>query len=501
MADLPTLIDDIMPVPVHLTVADLQQKHELYTTNLDEWNFMIAAYEGVSELKALGKIAKHARESNDNYVRRLDELYGFGYTQSIIDIFTHYLFKRDVKRKVPPALDNDLLWHAFLDDCDLFGSEFDEFLLEAGRYAAIYGFVGIMVDKSVVKMENREEAEKHGVYPYCAIFHPPAILDWQFVRDIYNRPQLAYLKLKDDDGFYRLWWRDRWQIWKETEEKELDVDGVATGEFLAELVAQDANPLGQIPFIWLWNVKARTFPLGYGDVHEIARIDVSMIRNASQAEEIINLAAFPMMRKPMVEQGQMAQDVAGVSGILEFDPTNPNAKPDWLPAEVEGPMRAINEWMDKKIGEIYRAANAGGMAAMEVSTQAKSGAALQAEFQLLNAKLVKKARNLERAELSIIFFWLLWQLMVELYSKVAIERARTYDVENLAQDLENTLTSIAIVKSKRFNEEMQKRTVRHMLPTMDEDVIGEIDDEIMAEQAAPSRPAPFPVEEPEDETE
>jgi hypothetical protein len=462
-----------------MLVSELQAVHERYGANEGEWRFLLASYEGARALKDLGYIKKHERESSDNYDRRLDDLYGFAYTRSVINLYTHYLFKRDVKRKVPKSLENDTLWRLFLGDCDLFGQAFDEFLPEQSRYGGVYGHMGILVDKSTASVETEAAAAKYKVYPYLAAYHPTAILDWQYVRDIYNRPQLAYLKLRDDDGLYRLWWRDHWQVWKEPPDDE-DASSTEPSDKDAELVMEGPNTLGEIPFVWLWNVLTKDWPIGYSDVHEIARIDLSLIRNASQGEEVINLGAFPMMRKPMIERHTATQDLTGASAILEFDPENPAAKPDWLPAEVRAPIQAIQEWIERKVGEIYRAANAGGMASMEISTAAKSGAALQAEFQLLNATLVQKAKNLEKAEMSIIEYWLKWQGKPELFDEVSIERSRNYDVENLAQDLENALTSGSIVRSRRFLAEIQKRVARQMLPSIDDDTLLDIDKEIDA---------------------
>jgi hypothetical protein len=122
--------------------------------------------------------------------------------------------------------------------------------------------------------------------------------------------------------------------------------------------------------------------------------------------------------------------------------------------------------------------NAGGMASTEISTQAKSGVALKAEFQLLNASLVRKAKNLEKAERQIIDYWLQWEKQPEKIENISIQRERTYDVEDLASDLENILTASIIVKSKKFNDEMQKQIVRQMLPAAENEMIKDIDIEI-----------------------
>jgi hypothetical protein len=61
-----------------------------------------------------------------------------------------------------------------------------------------------------------------------------------------------------------------------------------------------------------------------------------------------------------------------------------------------------------------------------------------------------------------------------------IERPRTYEIDNLAADLENALTSSTIVKSKKFIQTLQKMVARLMLPGLEENQWAEIDEEIEA---------------------
>ena len=472
-------------------VSDLRAVHREYEKNMLEWRFLMASYEGAKELVRLGFLIRNERESIANWRRRLTEAYGFSYSKSIVDLFNFYLFKKPVKRTLGP-LSTDEAWNNFMRDCNLYGDHFDWFLHNQGKWASIEGHMGILVDKASATVETRAEELAAGIYPYVAAYFPLAILDWAFARDQFNRPFLAYLKLKDDDDQYRLWWQDHWQIWAEP---LLDDGTKATDDQDAQFIAEGPNPLGEIPFVWLYNERSKTIPIGVSDIHDVARIDVSILRNLSQGEEVINYGAFPMMRKPMQEAGgSRTVDETGVTAILEFDPEHPDSKPDWLEAEVKDPIEAILMYIARKVEEIYRSTNVGGMASTEISTVAKSGVALKTEFQLLNSKLVSKAVNMEKAEIQIINFWLRWQEQEDLEKDITVERPRTYEVENLAADLENALTASTVVKSKKFMQQLQKMIARMMLPALDDDQWKEIDDEIDAEQVLPLSLSPEDLE-------
>lgn len=436
---------------------DLQNTHALYDANRKQWRFLRAAYQGVSALVRSGAVTRHERESERNFRRRLAELYTFNYSRGIVDLFTHYLFRKPPHRDLA-SLAQDTLWQQFCDDCDLWGSNLDVFLLEQQRVASIMGHAGILVDKYPSQALTRAQEIDQGLYPYCCAYTPLSILDWRHQRNASGRPVLSYLKLLEEDGLHRLWWPDRWEIWSASE----------TGK--ATLLDQGENPLGEIPFVWLYNLRDLEHRgIGHSDLADIAHIDLSILRNLSQTEEVIGLAGFPMMRKPMREPGESGEDLAAPSAVLEFNPEHGEAgKPDWLEAQVAATVAAIQEWVAFKVREIYRAANAGGQAMTEISTQAQSGVALKTKFQLLNSKLAAKAANLAEAERGILWHWLSWQGQRDLYHEITIDRAKDYEVEDLQADLEGMLRAAELVPSPAFTVELQKRAARPYLEHLDQ---------------------------------
>lgn len=468
---------------IALTLSALQETHEIYQNYRDEWTFLQAAYNGAKDLVAYGAIIQHERESEVNYDRRIEEAYGFSYSRSIVDLFNFYLFKEKVTRDLG-SLAKDELWQLFQKDCNLDADEFDDFLLAAGKAASIQGQCGILVDKPNKLVDTRDEEKRGQIYPYVSLYKSPAILDWRYERDEFGKPQLVYLKLKDNEDLYRIWTLDKWEVWEEpdtttTSSPRISKDKESNSQ--AEMVDSGVNSLKEIPWVWVYNAKTGERGLGFSDITDIARIDASIMRNLSEIEEVITFGAFPMMRKPYKSQGQSSiqSDEVGMAAILEFDPENPESKPDWLDAAVSEPINAILEVIGKKIEEIYRSANVGGMASMEIGTQAKSGTALKAEFQLLNAKLVAKGLLLEKAEREIVRLWLKWQNQSNWLEDITIERAGTYEVENLAQSLENMMTAKTIVtKSPTFTKRLEKRTARLILSGEEDSIFDEIDKEI-----------------------
>lgn len=495
------------PIEGDVTEQKLKETHELHEKYFDEWKFLNASYEGVRALIAWGVFKQHERESYTNYQRRADEAYGFTYSRSIVDLLNSYLFKKDYPRTIPEALGDDEQWQAFQEDCNYDGEEFDEFFIDQSRQASIQGLIGILVDKPRVATENKQQQLDEEIYPYLAAYKPTHILDWEYEVDINGHKKLVYLKLLDDDEYYRIWTPERWEVWEviETESKDVATVNTERGTKFEQVgrtankVAEGDHPLGEIPFVWLYNQRSVIDKdVGLSDISDVSRIDVSIMRNLSQIEEIINYTAFPMMRKPKREvgghDGSDQKDEVGTTAVLEFDPDNPEGtKADWLSAESDGPIKAVLEVIAKKVSEIYRATNVGGMAATEIQTQAKSGVALKAEFQLLNSKLVKKGKNVVKAKRGVTRYWLLWQDEWDKYrEELRFEYVKTFEVEDLMTDLENILTSkVIITDSPKYISEIQKMAVRLMIPSAEDETLADIDAEI---DEGPMFPA-FPPEE------
>jgi len=476
----------------------LIETNSLWDLYYYEWVFLNAAYEGARALIKLGALYRHERESTTNYQRRANEAYGLSYSRSIIEILNSFLFKNEFDRQLAEKLANDPLFLLFMSDCNLQGTSFDQFFINWQKMSSIQGHAGILVDKPFSSVATRQEEIDKRVYPYLAGYAPTNILDWEWERDEFNRPYLSYLKVIDNDGQYRIWTTEYWEVWElaETEATvaisqeqatQVSITGIppksqAVGR-AANLINEGENQLGEIPFIWLFNARSTIDPeVGVSDITDIARIDASIIRNLSQIEEIIDYAAFPMMRMPMKEAGAVdKKDEVGVVAVLEFDPENPDSKPDWLDSSVAEPVDATLSLIAKKIEEIYRSSNIGGLAATEISSQAKSGVALKTEFQMLNSKLVQKGKNVAKAEREAIRLWLKWQNMEELNKDTQIGSPDTYEIEDLAADLENMMTGGTIVSgSETFKKELQKATVRMLLPSLDTKMLSKIDKEIDA---------------------
>ena len=454
-----------------MDVIKLREVNQVYEDNIDYWQYLASAYNGGIEfIKKV--LEQHTRESTTNWEQRVKEGVVFNYSAIVIDLFSFYLTEKKSNRDMG-KLAKDPLWKKFTTDCDLYNTNFDEFINESQKIAAAFGSAGILIDKPSMKVKTKIQAEKNNIYPYCSLYTLPNIRDWKYEKDpLTNRPTLKYLKLKEFDGTYLLWWESKWEIWT--------IDTINRKEE-AILIKSGDNPLGQIPFIWLQNIKSHENPyIGISDIKEVSRITGSIIRNVSCGDEVIKFAGFPMMRKPMETDDEGAStNISGVTGILEFDPElGEDGKPDWLESAIAEPVDAILKWVNRKIMEIFQMSHLSGVHAHEKSDQVRSGVAMRYEFQQLGRVLAKKSENLTEAELKIIYFWLKWQGQELDTEDIKIFRSKDFSVDDLSANLENYALSMKLVPSDLYKKHVGKAVSRKMLPDIDDDEAKLIDDEI-----------------------
>ena len=454
-----------------MTRQELEKKHETYTKHIEDWEFYGAGYNGGKEFIDVA-LHKMPRESQANYNTRKKDAICLNYCTIIVDIFSFYLTEKSAKRDMGELI-NDELWQMFLKDCDLHQTNFDFYMNEGQKIAATYGSTGILVDKPAGKKgrTRKEEIEKR-IYPYLALYTLPNIWDWRFRRDPEtNRPILSYLKLREQDGTILIWTEESWKRWK--------INDGRKGAEEVSLVNEGKNTLKEIPFVWLPNIRNPLDPIiGISDIKEVSLITASIMRDISCGDEVIKYAGFPMLLKPMEPEGEGSDDIVGVTAVMEFDPENPNAKPAWLESEIEEPINAILEWLNRKIIEIYQISHLSGVHAHEKSDQVRSGVAMRYEFQQLGRVLAKKSENLTEAELNVIRLWLKWQRKEEIFKKITITRSTDFSVDDLAEDLNNQLTAIKIVPTEKFRKAIARQVARQVLRDVGDDEMQEIINEI-----------------------
>lgn len=445
----------------HWTKEELEALHPDYESFAADWEFYRDSYYGGSMYRNGDYLLQHPFESSANYERRKQIAYFYNYCKPIIDIFVSHLYRKPPKRDFG-SLAEDPLFQNFQEDADLDGNTLDQFMRDASRLAGIYGRVTIVVDKPAVNTLTQRENLDDDIRPYVKMIAPQNVLDWAFVRLNNGRVVLDWVKIQEGDN-YRIWTREGWQLWTiETDEKD---------NWFAKLIEEGEHDLGVVPIVNLYNIQAETRFIGLSDITDISDINKNIYYLCSDAKEIIENTAFPMLAIPFTK----AESVnVGTTNIIQFDP-EVTGKPFWL-EPPNSSLKEIREWVTQDINEIHRIAKLGGVRSSEDFAQARSGVAIQLEQQQLHATLAEKADNLEKAEEQIMTLWAAWE------GKTwdgDIDYPDEFSVNDLDSELDRAIKSTSVnVQSVTFNKERQKAVAKTVLPKASDEIKKQINDEI-----------------------
>lgn len=446
-----------------MTKEELEKTHPYHRAWIGEWSFFIRSYFGGKFYRDGNYLLQHPFESSANYGRRKEIAYYYNYCAPIVDIFVSHLFRKPAKRDYGSMKDSPL-FNSFLKDADLEGSTFGQFMRDCQRFAGIYGRVSIVVDKPRLGVSTLAEAVEKDIYPYASLVTPENLLDWSFSRLASGKPVLDMVKIREAENTYRIWRKEDWEVWEAEPDKNE-----------ARLLSSGGHGLGVVPVVTLYNKKTGVRMLGTSDIQDIADINKNVYYLCSDAKEIIENTAFPMLAVPYEKAGPDEAKEIGPRNILQFDPAEPGARPYWLEAPHSS-LTEIREWVKQDIAEVFRIAKMGGVKATEDFSQPRSGVALELEYQQLHAALSEKADNVEQAEREVLTLWAAWEGKS---FDGTVDYPDDFSVRELDRDIEQAFRALeSKIQSATFKKELQKKIASSVLPKLDDSVKEEISREI-----------------------
>lgn len=446
-----------------MTYEELLRSHSNYDKYINEWNFFIRSYMGGRIYKEGNYLLKHPFESYENFERRKKSSYFYNYCAPIVDILVSHLYKKPVIRDFE-SLEKNILFNDFLKDVDNDGSDFTSFMRDVHRFASIYGRVSVIVDKPQTSAKSMADAKEKKIRPYLSIVTPENIIDWQYEELDTGENKLTLIKIKEPNGNIKIWTDTYWELYSLDAENEEAI-----------LIDSGEHNLNSIPIVNIFNKKSHIPMIGISDIQDISDINKNIYFLCSDAKEIIENTAFPMLAVPNDKSSLNGEEEVGPGNIIMFNGEESNAKPYWLEAPHSS-LSEIREWIKQDIREIHRIAKMGGVKSLEDINQIKSGIALEIENQQLYAMLSEKAQNMESAEFKILNLWAKWQ---EDKFTGSINYAEDFSIKNVSKDLDNLIKASDLdIDSPTFRKEVQKKAVDVVMPKIDKEKRKVIIDEI-----------------------
>lgn len=442
------------------------QKHK----DLEEINkriiFLKDSFLGGDNYKKGGYLPQYPREEDDDFAIRLDMATFTNHCASIVEIYNSYLYKEGVARDFGKLQGAE--FDAFLADADMMGRSYPKLMREISKHAGAVGFWGVIVDKPEGEAASKGAELEKGIRPYIAVYAPTSIIDYVYSYDN-GMLTLEKLVLLEDTGksdviTYKVWHRDKWELW---EVKEIEK------KIKAEKVKEGINAIKVIPFVSVKNRDAFHPIIGKSDIADIADLNRRVYILDSGAMNIMQDCALPFLVGP--ESSLKAMDKISTKiavPVPEADEGGGEIK--WV-EPIHSSLPQIAAWRKIAIDDIKELAKTGHGEAENASPE--SGIALEIRFQQLNALLSEKAENMELAEVKILGFVGLWMKII---SDAKIVYPRKFGVRDLLQEIDLTISAKEAIHSRTFKATAEKYLAGRILKDADEDIVETVNKEIDA---------------------
>ena len=465
-----------------LTAEQLQDVHPSYAENLPRWRYLISSYNGGFDyrregLQMLRKYMNEDQTPGAQYSNRLNYTALENACKLVVDTYKSFLFRTTPVRAFSNLQSNPLV-EDFVEDADLDGTSLNAFIQQCNTYAMVYGSVWVGMDKPANQNVTTLAQElEGGIRPYATMITPENVTRWKYERQETGRYELTQLQVKeadtDDLTIFRVWTKETIQRYS--------FDKQSTS---ATLLDEVANPIGSIPFVQLKANPSSVRGIGQSDIADVAKVQQAIFSLLSEAEQNIRISSHPsLVVTPEVDVA------AGAGAVITVESTTaPELKP-YLLQPSGASIDSIIKMITKHQEMIMKMTHLEAVSATK--TVAKSGVALQVEFNMLNNRLGEKATQLESFEKKL---WDLFQIWTGLRfdDEFYVEYKKKFDLRDDNADLLNYKTVIEMgVPSQTLNRELYKQIASIVIKDGDsmDEIIAEIDGKQGSGVMTPTTPA------------
>jgi hypothetical protein len=365
----------------------------LYQRNQSYWDFLLNSYMGGVEYQRAGMLTKYMNETENEYIARLSSTFCENHCKSVISTYISFLFREHPERELG-LLEYDTTVMDFMEDADLDGRSFDNFMKEVSTWSSVFGHCWVMVVKPNVGAVTMADEIASGARPYLTLLTPLTVMDWEWKRDAVGRFSLNYFKYTEEVN-------DTFTTVKEWTPETITTRIVDHKQKVIQSEQVEINGLGRIPAVIAYNHRSPVRGIGVSDISDVASAQKYIYNLTSEVEQSIRINGHPALVKTV---GTEAAAGAGAIVTME-DNLDPGLRPFMLSVSTD--TNQIYQAIAHTVEAIDKMSNTGSIRSSQPNRQ--SGVAQEQEFQLLNAKLSEKADNIELTEEHIWELYCLYQ--------------------------------------------------------------------------------------------
>lgn len=419
-------------------VAKVLSENETYQSYKVRWRYLLESYLGGDEYRSGAHLVRYQTESDSEYQARLRSTPLDNHCQSVISVYTSFLFKDKPYRELG-AIQDSVFFNDFMRDCDYEGRTLDHFMKDLSIWSSVFGHAWMMLIKPNIGAQTQADDFMVGNRPYLTMLTPMVVVDWEWERLSTGKYELSYFKyIEDINGdIYTV------KEWTQDAVKTSVVDSM--NRRFVEPVLIEENGLGYIPAVCVYNKRSSVRGIGVSDIKDIADQQRFIYNAKSEAEQSIRLNTHPSLVKT-------ENTVAGIGAgsIIQLDESmDPGLKP-YLLEFAGASIQSIYSSIEQAEVMIDKIANTGAIRSTE--SRRLSGVAQEQEFQMLNAKLSDKANGMELAEEQM---WQMWSSYQNINYDGVIEYPHSFNLRDAQREMEMIMNATTLnIPSQKLKREM-----------------------------------------------
>jgi hypothetical protein len=259
-------------------------------------------------------VTMHSLEDTNNYLTRLYRACPVNICGPAVDLLAGTVGSPDTLVMTVP---DD--YQQLVDDADLTGNSYSQFMTAARTHAAVYGHTFILCDstRSAVPLVTEADVISQGIRPYFLEIKPPNLLNWRldtngkpieimFRVEIERPNSILEGNASEDQPYeYHYWSADGWAVYREM------------GETFS-MVDSGTNPLGEIPLAVLYHKRTAHF-LGESMVKESSKYSQLLSNWLSDLDQTMETQSFA--QACLRSENPPSQVAVGSTRIIHLHPS------------------------------------------------------------------------------------------------------------------------------------------------------------------------------------
>ena len=459
----------------------LKQTHPTYAKFASDWQFFADSYEGGSAYTNNGAyLFRHPRETDDDYAERLNRAVYLNLVKKQVDIYAAFIFKDEISR-----ISKDPEFLEFEQNADRKGTPLSQVMSDQlGKFGMVMGHTVTIVDlpRIASAAKTRRQDKELGIRPYVSVYTPAEVKDWaidgdgnyRWLRVEEDAPDASEWngERKEPSKIYRTWTREEWFV-HDDQGNQIDAG---------------KHDLKEVPAVFTpIQEHLRHMDVGQSVVSDTAPLARAIYNYHSVLDEALYRQGFNILAIPVAEKSNVPGKTDAATRVATTLGTNKGIRypagsspPSYITPPSD-PAEVLMERIESAKREFIELAK---LQDRKQNGSEASGVARAYEFHESNSTFAKIAKNLEDGEKKIIRLFYKWQGKAEKDIDVSVTYPTDFNVETLADMLDESIGLLSVNASPTFNKLVKKRVVETAFPKLDEKTSDIINDEI--DNAKPS---------------